>query len=170
MKILVVSDNHGDRTILQSVKDVWRNQVDWMFHAGDSELPFESEEMDGFEKVRGNCDFDVMYPEEHVVDTGHLKVFITHGHLFGIKSSLNRIRYRAEETEANIILFGHSHMLGAELVEGRLYLNPGSIRLPRDRNEPTYAVISIEGSEVEVDFYTDKHEKLLDWNGELRVN
>ncbi|MDZ5712391.1 metallophosphoesterase [Jeotgalibacillus haloalkalitolerans] len=165
MKLLVVSDNHGDEQIIKDVRKHWENKVDYMFHAGDSELPFDSGAMEPFVKVRGNCDFDSSYPENEVVDCGDIKVFITHGHLYGIKSSLDRIRYKADENNADLIIFGHSHQLGAEMLDRKLFLNPGSTRLPRDRNEPTYAVVSIENLQVEIVFYTNEHDKLLSWNG-----
>ncbi|TFE00991.1 metallophosphoesterase [Jeotgalibacillus salarius] len=165
MKLLVVSDNHGDENIISEVKNRWISKVDYMLHAGDSELPYASETMSHFTKVRGNCDFDSSYPEDALVECGDKKVFITHGHLYGIKSSLDRIRYKAEEQQADIVIFGHSHQLGAEMTDHILFLNPGSVRLPRDRNEPTYAVVEIEGNHVEVVFYTDEHEKLLSWDG-----
>ncbi len=165
MKILVVSDNHGDAHILTEVREQWSNQVDYMLHAGDSELPFESDEMKPFIKVRGNCNFDSSYPGDEVVECGDKRIFITHGHLYGIKSSLDRVHYKAEENNADIIIFGHSHQLGAEMIDRKLFLNPGSIRLPRDRNEPTYAIVEFENEKVEVVFYTNEHDKLLSWNG-----
>ncbi|MBM7578866.1 metallophosphoesterase [Jeotgalibacillus terrae] len=169
MKLLVVSDNHGDSKILSEVTERWRGHVDYMFHAGDSELPFESDVMNPFVKVRGNCDFDSAYPEDELVDCDGTKVFITHGHLYGIKSSLDRIGYKGDELQADIIIFGHSHQLGAEMMDGRLFLNPGSIRLPRDRNEPTYAIVNLHERQVDIDFYTDQHEKLLSWNKEFNA-
>ena len=39
------------------------------------------------------------------------------------------LKYKAEEVNADIVCFGHSHVLGAEVIDGRLFLNPGSIRL-----------------------------------------
>ena len=36
---------------------------------------------------------------------------------------------------AQVACFGHSHVLGAELIDGVLFINPGSILLPRQRVE-----------------------------------
>ena len=38
MKILVVSDNHGDRDCLVDLVNHYEGQVDALFHCGDSEL------------------------------------------------------------------------------------------------------------------------------------
>ncbi len=38
MKIVVVSDNHGDREIIQKIVDHYEGKVDGIFHCGDSEF------------------------------------------------------------------------------------------------------------------------------------
>lgn len=38
MKALFVSDNHGDRAILQKIAARFSNEVDIMLHCGDSNL------------------------------------------------------------------------------------------------------------------------------------
>ncbi|TDL34384.1 metallophosphoesterase [Jeotgalibacillus sp. S-D1] len=167
MKIVVVSDNHGDTKRLIDIKNRYEGQVDALLHCGDSELSYDSQEMDGFVKVRGNCDFDSSYPEEKTIEVNGTKIFITHGHLFGIKQSLDRIHYKAVEENADLIFFGHSHSLGAEVIDHRLFVNPGSIMLPRDRKEASYAVIEKDKENVEVRFYTEKHKEITSWNGKL---
>ena len=57
---------------------------------------------------------------------------VTHGHLFNVKSGLMKLRYKALEQNANIVCFGHSHILGIEKVDDILFINPGSIRFPRE--------------------------------------
>jgi len=167
MKVLVISDNHGDTERIVNIKKHYEGTVDAMLHCGDSELPFDSKEMDGFIKVRGNCDFDSSYPEDEIVSISDTTILITHGHLYGIKNSLERIHYKAEEVEADLIFFGHSHTLGAEVVDGRLYVNPGSILLPRDRKESTYAIVEKVNEDVRVTFFTEQHKKVTFWNGKL---
>ena len=61
---------------------------------------------------------------------GDRTLFITHGHRHSVKSNLMVLSYRAKEVGADIACFGHSHQLGAEMVNGTLFINPGSIRLP----------------------------------------
>jgi putative phosphoesterase len=53
------------------------------------------------------------------------------------------LHYRAREVEADIVCFGHSHILGAEMIEGILFINPGSILLPRERSEKTYIILDV---------------------------
>ncbi|MDG5470990.1 metallophosphoesterase [Jeotgalibacillus sp. ET6] len=167
MKILAVSDNHGDRERIVELKERYKDSVDVMLHCGDSELPFDSPEMEGFERVRGNCDMDSAYPDEKVVKVKGTTLFVTHGHLYGIKQSLDKIHYKASEEEAEIAFFGHSHSLGAEVIDQRLYINPGSILLPRDRKEASYAIVEKNEDEVSVHFYDELHNELTSWSGQL---
>ncbi|PPA71569.1 metallophosphoesterase [Jeotgalibacillus proteolyticus] len=167
MKILVVSDNHSDTERIVELKQRYEGEVDAMLHCGDSELPFNSKEMQNFVKVRGNCDFDSSYPEDEVINVQGTVILLTHGHLYGVKQSLDRIHYRAEEAQASIICFGHSHSLGAEIKDGRLFINPGSILLPRDRTEASYAIIEKNGEAVSVQFWDEKHREITAWSGSL---
>ncbi|KGP90901.1 metallophosphatase [Pontibacillus chungwhensis BH030062] len=157
--VLIVSDSHGLTEEVQLLKDRHAHEVDGMIHCGDSELDYKSAEMDAYIKVKGNCDFDDEYPEEVQESIQNMSFFVTHGHLFRVKSTLMPLSYRAEERGAQIICFGHSHIAGAEMVDGKLFINPGSIRLPRNHPEKTYAIVSWnEEQSVRVQFYNDQGE------------
>lgn len=160
-KVLIVSDSHGLTEEVTTVRERHADEVNAMIHCGDSELDFKSDEMEGYHKVRGNCDFDEQYPEEIDFEVDGMKFFATHGHLYRIKTTLMPLSYRAEEVGAHIVCFGHSHMAAAEKVEDRLFINPGSIRLPRGITEKTYAIVSwTHKSEVKVEFYNVEGEKI----------
>ena len=77
-------------------------------------------------KVRGNCDIDKAFPDEVDFDLDGVTVFVTHGHLFNVKTSILSLSYRAKEVGAQIACFGHSHILGAEMIDDVLFLNPGA--------------------------------------------
>jgi len=143
MKVLIVSDSHGLTKELVELKKKYMTEVDAMFHCGDSELTAASNEISEYIVVRGNCDFESNFENDQLVHTKGLSFYITHGHLYNVKMTLINLRYRAEEVGANIVCFGHSHIAGAELIDDILFVNPGSIRLPRLRKEKTYAVLEI---------------------------
>ncbi|MCP8617040.1 YfcE family phosphodiesterase [Salirhabdus salicampi] len=150
--VIVVSDNHGLTTELQQIKE-HHPDAKAFIHCGDSELEYHAKEMDQFHKVRGNCDFDTAYPEDINISVDHFNIFVTHGHLYQVKTTLMPLSYRAEELGANVICFGHSHIPGVEQVGDRLYLNPGSIRIPRGGTEKTYAKVSWnDENSVKVEF------------------
>lgn len=159
MKIVVLSDTHGDATIIEKVYQQ-ENGADAFFHCGDSELAYEDAHFHEMNRVKGNCDFDANFLEDIVVPVGGRRVFMTHGHLYNIKMTLSSLDYKAQEMEADIVLFGHSHLFGAEKIGNALFLNPGSLLLPRGGNPKSYATIEwTDGSdELTVIFKTPAQE------------
>jgi|SRR5579875_2779415 len=151
-KVLIVSDSHGLTKELEVIRERHLNEVDLMIHCGDSQLMPEHKSMTGYLTVMGNCDFGG-YPLETTTEMAGRKFFITHGHKFSVKMSLMNLVYKAEEVDADIVCFGHSHVLGAEVIDGRLYLNPGSIRMPRERLEKTYVILELLEETVNMTVY-----------------
>lgn len=143
MKIIVMSDSHGDRSTIENIVG---QQGAAHFHCGDSELPYHDPIFRSMYKVGGNCDMDSAYPKEVEVMVEDQKIYAVHGHRHDVKHSLMSLFYDAQEKGANIALFGHSHLYGAEMKEGILMVNPGSTLLPRGGNPPTYAVIEFSES------------------------
>ena len=107
--------------------------------------------------VRGNCDYDERFPSSLLIDVQGKSVLVVHGHEHDVKQSLLGLYYNAQETEADIVLFGHSHLYGAEMKEGILFLNPGSTKLPRGGKEASYAVVDWDET-VQVSFKNMTHE------------
>ena len=89
--IIVMSDSHGDRAIVEEMKDQYLGKVDAIFHDGDSELPFEDEVWEGIHVVAGNMDFYPGYPERLVTDLDGTIIAQTHGHLFNINFSFQKL-------------------------------------------------------------------------------
>lgn len=161
MKYLVVSDNHGDREILVDILERRQEEVDYLFHCGDSELPSNDVLWQSFYVVTGNCDFDAGYKQRLTVVTGADRVYMTHGHLSNVRFGLTQIALEAAEEEADICLFGHTHMIGCEKVQGRLFLNPGSIAQPRGPIQiKSYAIIDSRPDVWEVQYYDRQHQVL----------
>lgn len=154
MKALIVSDSHGSVKELKQLKERYDEKVDVMIHCGDSELTSQHSELEGFHVVKGNCDFAVDFPNDIITDVQSTRFLVTHGHLYNIKMTLQTLLYRAKEAEANVVCFGHSHILGAEIIDDILFINPGSILLPRSRREKTFALLEIQESEIEIRFLT----------------
>nr|WP_249316901.1 metallophosphoesterase [Bacillus sp. FJAT-50079] len=159
--MLIVSDNHGDRTVLKKLHDKYINEVDAMIHCGDSELPADDPALAQFSVVGGNCDLDARFSDELSLDVKGTTVYVAHGHLLQIKSTLLNIAYRAKEVGASIACFGHSHLLGVELLDDILFLNPGSISLPRGGNDKTYALVELNNDVWHVRYLNDHHEQVI---------
>ncbi|KUP05902.1 metallophosphatase [Bacillus coahuilensis p1.1.43] len=169
MKALIVSDNHGDRDVLRELKSLYQNDVDVMIHCGDSELKETASEMTGFVGVKGNCDWEGNYPKDLVVEWGVHKILVTHGHVYNVKMSLMNLSYKAREVGATIACFGHSHQLGAEIIDGVLFVNPGSILMPRGRTEKTYAFLTSVDEKLVVQFYDRNHKELVELTTEFNL-
>lgn len=156
-KVLIISDSHGLTKELEVIRKRHLDHVDLMIHCGDSQLPSSHKSMEGYLTVMGNCDYDGGYPLETITEISGKKIFITHGHKYSVKTSLMNLKYKAEEVGADIVCFGHSHVLGAEKAGGILFLNPGSIRLPREPIEKTYMILEIIDHKANL--------SVLEWNG-----
>lgn len=133
--IAVISDTHSmGRYIKLGRKYI--KEADVLIHLGDNSEDIE-ELIKDFKGevygVRGNCDNSNIYPTEQILNIGGKKIFSTHGHLYGVKNNLNNIYYRAKELNADIVLFGHTHENLLKEEDGIVFMNPGSISLPRLR-------------------------------------
>jgi uncharacterized protein len=160
-KVLVVSDSHGLTKELEILRERHMNEVDLMIHCGDSEMMPDDKVMNGYLTVKGNCDFGA-YPLEATTEIARRKFFVTHGHKYSVKTSLMNLKYKAAEIGADIVCFGHSHVLGAEVIGDTLFLNPGSIRLPRERHEKTYVILELLEESVKMSVYDISGQELKD--------
>lgn len=161
-KVLILSDTHGLKEEVSTIKERHRD-ADAMIHCGDSELSYDSKELEGIYYAKGNCDFEREMEEEQTVTVGDLTFLVVHGHLHQVKTTLMPLSYRAEEVGAQVACFGHSHIAAAEKVGDTLFINPGSARLPRNRKEPTYAILEWESlSELHLQFYRVDGEPMPD--------
>ncbi len=131
MRILVVSDTHGDGYALQSA--LWEQpEAKHVFFLGDGAREFEkiaeANPDRTFFGVCGNCDpafCGLLGNREETV--GGRRIFFTHGHLWSVKFGLSRIDYAARERQADIVLFGHTHQPLSLYEDGLYLINPGSL-------------------------------------------
>lgn len=148
MKILVFSDSHRDITLMSRVLDKTGKEIEMVFHLGDciddviqlgARFPDKS-----FTSVRGNCDYNSTDGEqESIITIRDRKIFLTHGHRYDVKFSLQRIAYAAEERQVDACLFGHTHQPALFENGSILFMNPGSIAQPRGVQNPSYAILDI---------------------------
>lgn len=160
MKVLVVSDTHARTEQLRMLQEKFAAEDIMKIHCGDSELLPDSPYLSGFIVVQGNCDVYRTFQDEVVVEVEGLKILVAHGHQYGVKQSLMSISYRAKELGASIVCFGHSHFLGIEESNGVLYVNPGSLNLPRGRVEGSYVIMDIGLDKIIVSAFSDQNESI----------
>ena len=80
-------------------------------------------------------------PLERILILCDRRVLIAHGHTMNVKYGLLRAQYRAQELNADILLFGHTHVPLVEASSRPMLLNPGSIG---DMRRPTYGVLDFQ--------------------------
>lgn len=163
MKILVISDTHSDTETMEQVIQ-HHAEVATIIHCGDSELDFTYFTNSNIHVVQGNCDFEGNFPNELIVSVENEIIYVTHGHLHQVKSTLLPLSYRAAEVQASIVCFGHSHLIGAEMHHDVLFVNPGSLHMPRGRKEKSYAIIEKQQNEWNVSFFSSEHQLIEEVN------
>ena len=162
MKLLICSDIHGDingaRAAIEALHKEGAEKLlilgDVLYHGPRNSLP------DGYDPkaviqllnenknlilaVRGNCDTEVdqmvlefpILADYAILALDGLTVLATHGH------KLNTVT-PPPLSAGEILLHGHTHVLANEdFGNGNVYLNPGSISLPKMGNPKTYMVYS----------------------------
>lgn len=154
MKIIAMSDSHGD---VETVKTIANLPADAHFHCGDSELSYDDSTLANMHKIRGNCDEDMTFTNNKKVQVGDINILIVHGHQHNVHASLMELYYFALENDAQVVLFGHTHLFGVEMKDGILFVNPGSTTQPRGGKERSYAIIEW-GDKLEVTFKNMSHE------------
>ncbi|MBP3703410.1 MAG: metallophosphoesterase [Lachnospiraceae bacterium] len=147
MKYLVISDSHGYNENIRKVIEIER-PVEAVFHCGDLECHVaDIERITGCSviAISGNNDFyfHELQPQRMITRQGH-RILMVHGHRQGVNFTTSRLLYLAMENQADIVMFGHTHIPCHEEEGGITLLNPGSISIPRQSNKkPTYAIMEI---------------------------
>ncbi len=132
MKILVLSDSHAGRSFMRYCIDAVKPEC--VIHLGDhyedglvmsQEYPHIR-----FYLVPGNCDkyrMESFQPHTLCITISGVKLYMTHGHLHGVKMGLERLMQAARENRVDAVLFGHTHRAHCVCQEDGLWvMNPGS--------------------------------------------
>ena len=157
MKLVIASDIHGSayycRKLLERVEKEQPDRLvflgDILYHGPRNDLPkdYAPKEVIAMlnplkEKilcVRGNCDTEVdqMVLEFPILaDYGFLyekgrMIFLTHGHVFNEKN-LPMLG------NGDILLHGHTHVPVCREHETYIYMNPGSVSIPKEESAHSY--------------------------------
>lgn len=147
MKVLIVSDTHGrDKYLFQILQKV--SPIDLLIHLGDYGGTYDYiKSLVGcsIEMISGNNDLFKGYPKERVIMIGKYTVFLTHGHRYGVYFGTSELKKAARARQADIVMFGHTHVPMIDLGDDIWVINPGSIALPRQRNRlPSYIIMDID--------------------------
>lgn len=159
MKLMFASDIHGDADCCEKMLERFdAEKADKLFLLGDilyhgprNDLPdgyapkkviaMFNERRESLLCVRGNCDTEVdqmvltfpIMADYAMLWLDGRTVFLTHGHKFNTETppALNL---------GDILLHGHTHIPVFDDSRDYIYMNPGSVSLPKEGNPKTYMV------------------------------
>lgn len=157
MKVLVMSDTHG--YIFNARQAIHRNpDIEMVLHLGDycrdavqlSQLYPNLK----IEYVYGNCDIGIGKTcAEKTIEIEGKKIFMTHGHKYSVKWDYNRILEKAEREDADLVLYGHTHVSVVDNEKNIPIVNPGSISESRSSKPESYAILEISKDNIKSDIY-----------------
>ncbi len=160
MKYFVASDIHGSSTFCQRMLDAYRKEGadrlillgDILYHGPRNDLPegYAPKQVIGMLNdvknelfcVRGNCDTEVdqmvldfpILADYALIPLGKRTIFVTHGHRYNTDSP-------PPMKQGDILLHGHTHVPACTEFNGCLYVNPGSVSIPKEDSWHGYMII-----------------------------
>lgn len=164
MKWMIASDLHGSayycRKMLEAFEREGADRLfllgDLLYHGPRNDLPREyapkevipllNEKKEKLLCVRGNCDAEVdqmvlefpVLADYAVLPVGQRLIYATHGHIYHVKNL-------PPLAPGDVLLHGHTHVPAwTEFGQGNLYLNPGSVSIPKEDSPHSY--MTLEGN------------------------
>ena len=160
MKYFVASDIHGSATFCQRMLDAYFKEGadrlillgDILYHGPRNDLPegyapkqvisMLNDVKSELFCVRGNCDTEVdqmvldfpILADYALIPLGKRTVFVTHGHRYNTDSP-------PPMKQGDILLHGHTHVPVCTDFGGCLYVNPGSVSIPKEDSWHGYMII-----------------------------
>lgn len=163
MKWMAASDIHGSEYYCRKMLEAFDREGadrllllgDILYHGPRNDLPKDynpkkvTELLNAHKKdilcVRGNCDTEVdqmvlefpIMADYLILCMGERVIYATHGHIFG-ESSPPLLH------QGDILLCGHTHVPGCVNHSSFIYMNPGSVSIPKEESWHGYMIISEE--------------------------
>lgn len=160
MKWMIASDIHGSEYYCRQMLEAFEREGadkllllgDILYHGPRNDLPRDYQpkaviELLNAKKehllcVRGNCDTEVdqmvlafpIMAEYCILCVDNRTIYATHGHHFGEDNPplLNK---------GDILLCGHTHVPKCVEYEDFVYMNPGSVSIPKENSHHGYMII-----------------------------
>ena len=148
MRIILVSDSHGNRDSLERL--IENEKFDYLFFLGDglNDLGLY-DNLENVIAVSGNCDFFSVIPNERILQIGGYSILVTHGNKYSVKSSLSKIKEKAESEGVNLVFFGHTHKPTIEIINNIYYLNPGTF-YKNSYGESCYMEVILNNNDIKI--------------------
>ena len=160
MKFLIASDIHGSLKYCEMLLKAFENEKadkmillgDILYHGPRNDLPENYAPKAIIELlnpiknkllcVRGNCDTEVdqmvlnfpILADYAILPVGNKLLYATHGHKFGIDNP-------PPFSKGDILLNGHTHVPKCEDKGDFIYMNCGSVSIPKENSPHSYVVL-----------------------------
>ena len=153
MKIGVISDSHGNIELLESAVDwmIRKHRITVLYHLGDD-----------YDDVRCLADRYLeiaqvpgLYDERYKNRSLPATIFeMALGVTILLVHSLDKDGTEQDIQRSDIVLHGHTHKEELKLDNGRLFLNPGHIKGPLDKNmPPTFGLLTVVDRNISAAIY-----------------
>ncbi len=153
MRIVIASDSHGFNERLNDIVNHY--PADLYLHCGDLEdNPILYPD---WVFVQGNNDWIGKFAKQRVITVGEHKIFAIHSDRCSYFKREEHLARMASMHDCDIACYGHTHVSKVIIKDGVLCINPGSLALPRDGRDPSFAILDIDerGVHVEILFEND---------------
>ena len=124
---VILSDTHRNKKAIDKLSQILA-ECDYIIHLGDTSEDgayIRSNYGNKTYVLNGNCDGCKFGEDEITLEIDGVKIFATHGHLYGVKSGTARLAAKAKELGCAVALYGHTHSAREDMIDGVLVLNPG---------------------------------------------
>jgi hypothetical protein len=153
MKIGIISDTHGNMELFESAADwlIQRQKIAILYHLGDDydDVKFLGDRYVEVVQVPGLYDDrykDGSLPAKRFEMVLGLTVLIVHSH--------EKDATREDIRRSDILVSGHTHRAEIKIIDGRLYINPGHLKGPLDKNmPPSFGLLTVQDRGVSVAIY-----------------
>ena len=153
MRVGLVSDTHGR---FDEALPLLLEGCELIVHAGDvvgQEILHQLAAIAPVKAVRGNVDvgeLGVGLQDQLVLRLGELRALVVHD-LGKPEKPHPHLRTAIAAARVELVLYGHSHVPGAHLVAGVLFVNPGSAGPKRLKLPRAVGRMDLEGRRVRVE-------------------
>ena len=157
MRVGVFSDSHGDIYHLEKLLDSM-GHLDMVLFLGDiaQDAEWLKHKLGRIPNkpvlwaVRGNNDLSSKLPYDCTVCVGQKQLFMTHGHLYQVRTGISSLVSKDKKEGAGIALFGHTHEALCTWESGILVINPGAAGHPYGAHRARACILEIENDYLSV--------------------
>ncbi|MFV0343846.1 MAG: phosphodiesterase [Anaerocolumna sp.] len=177
MKLMIASDIHGSAYYCEKLLQAYDRENadkllllgDILYHGPRNDLPKDynpkkviellNQKKEEILCVRGNCDTEVdqmvlefpILAEYCILYLDSQMIFATHGHKFNMETP-------PMLKKGDILLHGHTHIPKCQAFGDYIYMNPGSVSIPKENSTNTYMIYdgtfqwkNLEGESLDIE-------------------